>query len=119
MNASQLGRYIAARPSASRHDKFVVRAEAPGIDPAKELSVSVADGRVQISIERAEPKPAPTHTEFHYGPVTRVIQLPVNAQEEGITADYDNGLVEIRIPAGSGDKAGRDIPVKRSTRRKA
>jgi HSP20 family protein len=33
---------------------YVVRAELPGIDPAKDLDITVRDGRLTIKVERTE-----------------------------------------------------------------
>ena len=93
-------------------DAYVVRAEVPGVDPAKDVKVSVADGRLTVHVERTEERIDKAHTEFHYGTFARSVQLPQGAQEDRITATYDHGILTIRVPMASPPATGREIPVK-------
>src|SRR5687768_8940860 len=81
-------------------DTFVVRAEVPGADPAKEISVTVRDGRLSIMVERTEERLDKVHSEFHYGSLARTVTLPAGAIEDRITARYEYGILEIRVPIG-------------------
>jgi HSP20 family protein len=93
-------------------DAYIVRAEAPGVDPEKDIKVSVADGRLTIAVERTEQRVDKTHSEFHYGTFSRTVQLPPAAAEDRITAKYDHGILTIRVPMATQPAAGREIPVK-------
>ena len=44
--------------------RYVVRAEIPGIDPAKDVDITVRDGRMTIKAERTEKKQAKGRSEF-------------------------------------------------------
>ncbi|MFI5911887.1 Hsp20/alpha crystallin family protein [Dactylosporangium sp. NPDC051541] len=90
---------------------YVVRAETPGLDPEKDVKVSVYGNRLQIRVERTEERVDKAHSEFHYGTFARSVQLPGNAAEEGITATYVAGILEIRVPLASAVPPGREIPV--------
>lgn len=90
---------------------FVVRAEVPGLAPDKDIKVSVLGDRLQIRIERTEERTEKTHSEFHYGSFVRTVQLPLGATEDGITAQYAQGILEVRVPIGGPATAGREIPV--------
>jgi HSP20 family protein len=82
---------------------LVVRAEVPGIDPEKDVDVSVADGMLHIKAEREEKSEQKSkngyRSEFRYGSFTRTIALPPGAREEDITASYKDGVLEVRAPA--------------------
>jgi HSP20 family protein len=82
---------------------LVVRAEVPGIDPEKDVDVSVADGVLHIKAEREEQSEQKSKTgyrsEFRYGSFTRTIALPPGAREEDVTASYKDGVLEVRAPA--------------------
>jgi HSP20 family protein len=84
-------------------DSMVVRAELPGIDPEQDLDVSVADGMLQIKAERQEKSERKAknsyRSEFRYGSFNRSIPLPPGAREEDITAQYKDGVLEVRAPA--------------------
>jgi HSP20 family molecular chaperone IbpA len=77
--------------------RYVLRAELPGIDPGKDVEVSVADGVLTIHAERKEQQKEGRRTEFRYGSFTRSIALPAGADEYDITAVYDKGVLEIAV----------------------
>lgn len=81
---------------------LVVRAELPGIDPATDVEIDVADGRIVISGERRERHEEKIQqgfrTEFQYGSFDRSFRLPAGACIDDITATYHDGILEIRIP---------------------
>ncbi|MGO4493299.1 Hsp20/alpha crystallin family protein [Arthrobacter sp. 2YAF22_2] len=82
---------------------LVVRAEVPGIDPERDVDVSVSDGMLHIKAEREEKSEHKSKTgyrsEFRYGSFVRSIALPPGAKEEDITASYKDGVLEVRAPA--------------------
>lgn len=77
---------------------YVVRAEIPGIDPAKDIDVSVHDQQLTIKAERSEKKEEKGRSEFRYGSFQRTVTLPPGAQDEGIDAHYTKGILTISVP---------------------
>jgi len=79
---------------------YLLRAELPGIDPAKDVEITVQDGELVIKAERSEKKEAKGRSEFCYGSFTRSVTLPAGANEEDIKATYDNGIltVDVAVP---------------------
>jgi HSP20 family protein len=84
-------------------DSTVVRAELPGIDPEKDLEVTVAGGVLRIHAHREH---RADHigkdnyrSEFRYGEFVREILLTEEAAIEDIQASYKNGILELRIPS--------------------
>ena len=92
-------------------DTFVVRAETPGLDPDKDITVSIFGNRLQIRVERTEERVDKAHSEFHYGTFARSVALPLSAREDGITATYVAGILEVRVPLSGSVTPGREIPV--------
>lgn len=84
-------------------DACVIRAELPGIDPDKDVDLSVDDGVLRLSAKREEKEEARTadgyHSEFHYGHLMRSFRLPEGATEADIEATYKDGILEVRVPA--------------------
>jgi HSP20 family protein len=82
---------------------LVVRAEVPGLDPEKDVDVSVADGMLHIKAEREEKSEhkgkSGYRSEFRYGSFSRSVALPPGAREEDVTATYKDGVLEVRAPA--------------------
>lgn len=52
---------------------YILRAELLGVDPAKDVDVSVRDGQLTIKAERTEKKEEGTRSEFRYGSFYRSI----------------------------------------------
>lgn len=82
--------------------ELVVRAEVPGLDPDKDLDVSIVDGKLCIRAERRHEERTEgrdyRRSEFRYGSFSRVLPLPPNADEQDIKASYKEGVLEVRTP---------------------
>ena len=100
-------------------DTCVIRAELPGIDPEKDVELSVDDGVLRLSAHREEKEESRTadgyHSEFHYGSLARSFRLPEGATEADVTASYKDGILEVRVPAPKKpvEAAARKIPITR------
>ena len=81
---------------------LVVRAELPGIDPEKDVDVTVTDGVLSIRAERQEKtehKDKDSYrSEFRYGSFVRRLPLPSGVQQADVTASYKDGVLEVRAP---------------------
>jgi len=80
----------------------VVRAEMPGIDPEKDVDVSVTNGVLHIRAQREEKSEEKSkdgyRSEFRYGSFTRDIPLPDGIKDDDVTASYRDGVLEVRAP---------------------
>lgn len=83
-------------------DVQVVRAELPGIDPEKDVEVTVQDGMLRIAAQRKVEEETQdkgyTRHELRYGSFSRALPMPDGAGESDIQASYKDGILEIRIP---------------------
>jgi HSP20 family protein len=93
-----------------RDNHYVIRAELPGLDPAKDIEVAVDGRTLTIHAERRQDE-EPRHTEFRYGSVTRSVRLPAGVDAQDITARYRNGILEVSIPMPAPKRDGIRIPV--------
>jgi HSP20 family protein len=93
--------------------RYVVRAEIPGIDPDKDVSIVLTDGLLTITAERREEVSEKHRSEFHYGQFVRRLALPAGAQEDQVTARYTDGILEVTVPLAGPRTQGRTIPVSR------
>ncbi|WP_026342805.1 Hsp20/alpha crystallin family protein [Nocardia sp. BMG111209] len=93
-------------------DRYVVRAEIPGVDPAKDLEVSVHDGQLTIRAERSENRAEKGRSEFSYGSFVRTVALPAGATDEDVTADYTKGILTVRIPLAEAKQPVKRVEVK-------
>jgi HSP20 family molecular chaperone IbpA len=93
---------------------YVVRAEMPGIDPEKDIDVNIEGELLTISGQRREEERDKNHSEFRYGSFSRAIRLPSGAKQGDVTARYDAGVLEVRVPVGAPAGAPTKIPVQRA-----
>lgn len=84
-----------------REGNVVVKAELPGI-PADKIDVTVSDGELRISGERAEEKEVREEhyyrSERTYGRIFRTLALPEGCDTEHADATAKDGIIEIVIP---------------------
>jgi HSP20 family protein len=85
----------------SKGDDIVVRAELPGIDPAR-VDIEVTDGVLTIRGEREAEEEREGEgwliRESSYGSFERSMVLPEGVTAEDIKADYSDGILEIHVP---------------------
>jgi HSP20 family molecular chaperone IbpA len=93
------------------NDEYEVRAELPGIDPAKDVEVTVDGDVLNIHAERREHAKAAGRSEFRYGRLERSVRLPRNADAEHITADYVDGVLSVKVPLTALEPSGRKIEI--------
>jgi predicted unusual protein kinase regulating ubiquinone biosynthesis (AarF/ABC1/UbiB family)/HSP20 family molecular chaperone IbpA len=81
-----------------RDDRYVIRAELPGLDPENDIEVTV-DGRVlTIRAERRHENQEPNRSEFRYGSLAREVRLPAGVDPADVAARYDKGVLEVSVP---------------------
>ena len=99
-------------------DTLVVRAELPGIDPEKDVELTMSNGALHIRAERQEKSEKKTkdtyRSEFHYGSFQRDIPLPVGTKDEDVKASYADGILEVRLPLPQAKATSTKVPVSRS-----
>ncbi len=82
--------------------EFVIEAAVPGLDK-KDFKIDLKDRLLTISAEK-EMKEETNESEnyyrreFCYGTFSKSYQLPENVSEEKITANYENGILIVKIP---------------------
>ena len=100
---------------AYRDGNLVVSAELPGINDA-DVQVQINDDVLVIQgerrVEREENDGGIRRTERQYGQFYRAIGLPDGADVERATAEFQNGVLHIKIPIAQSQM--RQIPVQAS-----
>ncbi|MGB9966220.1 Hsp20/alpha crystallin family protein [Halobacterium hubeiense] len=86
-------------------DEFVLSVEMPGFDP-EEIDVSWDEGVLNIAAEHEDETRGQRKT-YH-----RWFRFPKNVEDEDITAQYNNGILEVRLPVITGATTrGKQIEV--------
>ncbi len=82
----------------TENGNYMIRAELPGVDPEKDVEVTVESGMLTVHAERREETKEDRHSEFKYGSLTRSVSLPEGADPDKITASYDKGILTVTVP---------------------
>ena len=72
-------------------DHYLVRAELAGVDPGKDVEVTVGAGQLTIRAVRHEKTEGKHRTGFRSVSFSRCVPLPANADEEGAPAGCAEG----------------------------
>jgi HSP20 family protein len=98
-------------------DDLVVRAEMPGIDPEKDVEITVSDHTLHLRAERRHETKVEEQggyrTEFRYGSFARTVTLPPGASEKDVDATYKDGILEVRIPVDGRQAKPKKISIRR------
>jgi HSP20 family protein len=86
-------------------DHYMIRAELAGIDPEKDVEVTVGAGYLTIRAERSDKTEGKHRSEFRYGSFSRTTALPANADEDAVTASYRDGILTISVGLKTEQKA--------------
>jgi len=76
---------------------YVLRAELPGIDPTKDVEITVSEGVLTLRAERTVETTEEHRTEFRYGSFARSARLSAEAKGEEATAEYTDGDLTITV----------------------
>ena len=87
-------------------DEFVLSVETPGFDPG-EINVSWDEGVLNIAAEHEDETRGERKT-YH-----RRFRFPKNVEDDDIEAQYNNGILEVRLPViTDATTRGKQIEVK-------
>jgi HSP20 family protein len=110
--------FIPATDVFARDGDVVVRAELPGIDPDKDVQVTLAEGQVIIRGERKRTEEVKEEryylAEASYGAFERRVPVPEGTTDSDIEAAYDKGILEVVIRGAAAVEApsgAKQIPV--------
>ena len=80
-----------------KDDVFHVSMEVPGMKP-EEIDVSIADGKLRISGVKTVSENNGDYQERRSGAFVRVIPLSSHSDTSKVSAEYQNGVLNIEIP---------------------
>lgn len=97
---------------------LVIKAEMPGVDPENDIEITLSNGNMDIRVERREEHESTDEngfyrSEFSYGEFTRRVSLPAGVTSQDVTANYRDGILEVRVPVRN-EAVSEKVPVTRS-----
>lgn len=96
--------------SYRKDNEYVIRIDLPGVNP-KDVNVQAEGNVLSITGERKSEDKGSEYRETFYGKFERQLALPQGVEVDKIAANYEHGVLEIRIPLPA-QLAGRTIPIK-------
>lgn len=99
---------------ADTGNEIVVKAEVPGLGP-EDIDVRVTGSTLTLSGEKKEEheerKEGYYRSERRFGSFFRTVELPAGARADAVTADYDKGVLTVRI-AKTAETASKRIEIR-------
>lgn len=100
-DSARTRRWVPAMDLAETEDHLVLRADLPGLK-REDVEIEVKDGVLTISGERRAQQEERSEG-FHrieraFGTFSRSLTLPKGVDPEQVGADFEDGVLEVRIP---------------------
>jgi HSP20 family protein len=100
-NGGTMRRWMPAMDLVESQDHFVLRADLPGL-AEEDVNIEVEDRVLTVSGERkaeqTESKDGFHRIERAFGSFSRSLTLPEGVDADAVTASFDRGVLEVRIP---------------------
>ena len=100
-NGGTLRRWMPAMDLVETDDHFVLRADLPGMDE-DDVKIELEDTTLTISGERKgeheEKSEGYYRVERAFGTFARTLTLPQGVDPEAVSASFDRGVLEVRVP---------------------
>jgi HSP20 family protein len=94
---------------------LVIRAELGGIDPNKDVKVTLDGGKLCVEIDKREDESTQdrhyVRREIRYGSIVKEISVPAAVSDSDVAATYKDGILEIRIQLPADEPIAKIIPV--------
>ena len=103
-------RWVPAMDLVESADHFLLRADLPGMSE-EDIEIELEDGTLTVSGER-KAEHDEHHDGFHrversFGAFSRSLTLPKGVDADSVSASFDRGVLEIRIPKPEARKPRR------------
>jgi HSP20 family protein len=100
-NGGTMRRWMPAMDLIETDEHFVLRADLPGLDE-DDIKIEIEDGTLTVSGERKAEHESKAEgyyrVERAFGAFSRSLALPKGIDPEGVSANFDRGVLEVRIP---------------------
>lgn len=90
----------------SDEDGYVVNADIPGFE-TEEIDLRFADGVLTVEATQETGDESQSHSRY----VHEQVRIPGDVVVEDIRAEYNNGVLEVRLPAETESESGHRIDI--------
>jgi len=100
-NGGAMRRWVPAMDLLETDEQFVLRADLPGLTQ-EDVNIELEDSTLTVSGERKteheEKQGGYYRVERAFGSFSRSLTLPKGIDGEAVTASFENGVLEVRVP---------------------
>jgi HSP20 family protein len=100
-NGGTMRRWVPAMDLLETAEHFVLRADLPGLTQ-EDVNIELEDSTLTVSGERKteheDKQEGYYRVERAFGSFSRSLTLPKGIDAEAVTANFENGVLEVRIP---------------------
>ena len=100
-NGGTMRRWVPSMDLVETDEHFVLRADLPGMSE-DDINIEYEDGTLTVSGERKaeheQGKEGYYRVERAFGSFSRSLTLPKGINAEAVTANFDRGVLEVRVP---------------------
>jgi HSP20 family protein len=100
-NSQSARRWTPAMDLLETDDAFVLRADLPGLSES-DVSIELEDNVLTLSgerkVEHEDKREGFYRVERAYGTFSRSLTLPKGVDAEAVSASFDRGVLEVRVP---------------------
>ncbi|WP_114576921.1 Hsp20/alpha crystallin family protein [Saliphagus sp. LR7] len=90
--------------------EYVFVMDLPGFE-REEIDLTFEDGTLSIDASHDVEEDAEGHHAMRSRRIARSVSIPGRVGEEGISASYRNGVLEVRLPVEDGRESGHHIEI--------
>jgi HSP20 family protein len=98
---STMRRWVPSMDLVETEDHFVLRADLPGMSE-EDIKIELEDGTLTVAGERKAEHESKNEgyyrVERAFGAFSRSLTLPQGIDPEAVTANFDRGVLEVRVP---------------------
>jgi HSP20 family molecular chaperone IbpA len=109
-----LGNHVIKVEDAITDGRYELRAEIPGVNPEKDIDVTISRGVLTIKAQRSATTETDGHSEFSYGSFMRSVTLPADSEDE-VKASYDKGILTVTVPLKVSEVPEKHVPIESTT----
>lgn len=104
--------WVPATDVISEKQGWKLKMALPGIDP-KDVRVELNHNQLTVSGERKVEEKSDQHfSEISYGRFERSFALPETVDTETVSADFENGMLELTLPSSEANTKRRRIEIR-------
>lgn len=107
--------FVPALETEKSGSDLQIKVDLPGLDPEKDIDIELHGRNLTISGERRDETNGDGVHEVRYGKFSRSLALPAKVSEDAVSANYDKGVLTVRVDGAYAEVSPKKIAVSGGT----